>query len=157
MMADVQALVSELRRKLPDFSWEKPEKMVAELQASLEKIPARLSSLLPPKFNEDLVLLEETAREMTRTFRGINDQMTALTADNRDYLKKMTALAEEAGRNQTRLSEILAKLDSPDSSAGKMLLDKEFWNLTKETLDKINEFFTELKKNPKKFFKVSLF
>jgi phospholipid/cholesterol/gamma-HCH transport system substrate-binding protein len=69
----------------------------------------------------------------------------------------LDGLIETAERNQNKLGKVLEKLNSADSSAGKMLQDKEFWEMTKETLDRLNEFLRELKSNPKKYFKFSIF
>ena len=157
MMADTQALFSELRKKLAEFGWEKIERLASQLQAALEKIPARLSSLIPPQFREDLVLLEDTARQIKKTFGKIDEQIPALASESRDFLKKLDGLIETAERNQNQLGKVLEKLNSADSSAGKMLQDKEFWEMTKETLDRLNEFLRELKSNPKKYFKFSIF
>jgi len=157
MMADGQNVLSELRKKLPEIEWEKIEKMAFQLQAALEKIPGQMTSLLPPQFREDLILFADTAREMRKTFKEIDERLASLASENLDFLKKLSGLLETAERNQSQIDQILQKLNSPESSAGKMLQDKEFWEKTRDTLDKINEFLRELKANPKKYFKFSIF
>ena len=157
MMADAQAVFSNLHKRLASGQLEELEGLVSRLENFLENIRPQINVSLPPQFKEDLRMFRETAEEIRKTFVEMGERVPAVETDVRTFMEKMGGLLEIAQRNQTQLEEILKKLSTPDSSAGKFIQDREFWEMTKETLDKLNAFLKDLEKNPKKYFKVSIF
>ena len=157
MMTDAQALFSELRRRLSGNQLDNLDRLVSRLENFMENLHPELSVSLPPQFKDDLKTLRETVEAMRLTFEESGGRVNAMTADIQAFVKKLDGLLELAERNQTQLDKILQKLSTPESSAGKFIQDREFWEMTKDTLEKLNEFLKELKANPKKYFKVSIF
>lgn len=157
MMADAQAVFSDLRKRLAGGQLEDLEGLVSRLENFLENVRPQVNVLLPAQFKDDLRMFRETAQEIRKTFEEGGERIPAVTSDIRAFVERLDGLLEIARRNQTQLEEILKKLSTPESSAGKFIQDKEFWEMTKETLDKLNAFLKDLETNPKKYFKVSIF
>jgi len=64
---------------------------------------------------------------------------------------------ENANRSLAQLAEILRKVNENEGTAGQLVNDKELYNKLVETADAMEALLKEVKENPKKFVKFSIF
>lgn len=157
IMADARSFFYDLRERLSSGRLENIERIALRLEDFIENVRPELSLSLPPQFEDDLRMLRETIKDIRLSFEESGGHITAMTSDVQAFVKKVNGLLEISERNQAQLEKILQQLSTPESSAGKFLQDRELWEMTKKTLENLNEFLRELRTNPKKYFKISIF
>jgi len=157
MMTDVQAVFGELRRRISGDRLDKLAELASKIEGYLANVRPEISVALPPEFKNDLKTLRESVQAMRLALEESGGRVSAMTSDIQAFVKKLDGLLAETERNQAQLDAILKKLNSEDSSAGKLIQDREFWDMTKATLKELDDFLKELRANPKKFVKVAIF
>lgn len=89
--------------------------------------------------------LKETVKEMKETARVINQNNSLART-----IVKMEKTADE-------LLRLLSDIKQGKGSAGKILVDEEFYTSLTETVKEMKDLFSDVKKNPKKYFNIKIF
>jgi len=113
----------------------------------------------------------ELASDLTLTIKSIKssaDQIDAMLAANRSNLdliiRKSPQTVEEIASTMdslqalsTRLNTVANNLSLGKGSAGKLLTNDELHNKLTETVNNLDDLIKDIKANPKKYVKISLF
>lgn len=134
-----------------------------ELTASVRNF-RKTSDELQKAVAENRVALRETMRN----FQVASGTVRSLTTDRETELKKSLrnfATASErlvmlSGRLDTlsgRISSVTAKVDRGDGTLGRLVNDRKLYNDLSAAVDSLRALVADVKRNPKKYLKVSVF
>jgi phospholipid/cholesterol/gamma-HCH transport system substrate-binding protein len=69
----------------------------------------------------------------------------------------LAAMSADLKQTSSKLDAILAKVDSGNGSAAKLLNDPGVYNDTRALLARMDSLLADVKKNPKRYFNVKVF
>jgi phospholipid/cholesterol/gamma-HCH transport system substrate-binding protein len=134
-----------LYNNLKDASWR-----VSEMTAALQSRKSTLGKLM----GDDLLynkLVSATESMETFSYKLNNGQGTL------NRLVEDPELYENLAQASGRISSILQKVESGEGTAGALISDEELAQELKGTIRELKEITADIKKNPKKYFKFSIF
>lgn len=76
---------------------------------------------------------------------------------DREFYDKGIALMDKADRSINALEEITAKVNRGEGTAGKLISDKELYNRLERVITDLDALVKDVKENPKRYMKFSLF
>ncbi|MCF8228826.1 MAG: MlaD family protein [Bacteroidales bacterium] len=141
------------------------------LISSFESIKSTFDNLQNTTYQVDTFLTSESNRlasiinnlnEVTMELRN-NRESIGNTIENFSAISDSLAKADipqtfaSANKSLAELSEILRKINENEGTAGQLVNDKELYNKLVETADAMEALLKEVKENPKKFVKFSIF
>lgn len=156
-MVEVRAALRDFRRTRGEFDWGKLDRTLNLVDKAFTKLSRELSQLDLARVSADMKSALQATQEIRDDIKQSSERIGSLSDDGRAVLAKFGRTLEAADRTQAALDRYLDKLASQTAAGGELLNDREFIANFKETLAEINSFFKEMKKNPKKFFKFSIF
>ena len=94
-------------------------------------------------------------------FAATSKTTRALTADREGQLRQtidsFASTAEKLDRLTGRLDSLTAKVDRGDGTLGKLVNDRKLYTDVTAAVDSLRSLIADVKKNPKRYFKVGLF
>jgi len=115
--------------------------------------------------NEFAVVASEQSRQLTATMTSLRRATSAIdpakvdsTITNfRSASSNLAAMSADLKQTSSKLDAILAKVESGDGSAAKLLNDPGVYNDTRALLQRMDSLLADMKKNPKRYFSVKVF
>ena len=98
----------------------------------------------------------DEVRELNRKLLSKEGTLGNLMADREVYDKGLT-LINRADASLKSLEEVTARLERGEGTAGKLLSDRELYDRLNRTVEDLNLLVKDIKENPKKYVKFSLF
>lgn len=157
MLDEIRRLVAHLEGI---FGTEWSQESFKETIKDLRKLSADLVTLLDR--NKDK--LEKTATDLSYT----SSELKALVERNKEKLQssvdnfttssaKLDTITTTLSSLSVSLKNLTQKIESGEGTFGKLLNDSTLYNDLRKTTNNLDELVTDIKKNPKKYLKVSLF
>jgi phospholipid/cholesterol/gamma-HCH transport system substrate-binding protein len=114
---------------------------------------------------EFAAVASEQSRNLTATMTSLRRATSAIdpakvdsTITNfRTASANMAAMSADLKETSSKLDAILAKVDSGNGSAAKLLNDPGIYNDTRALLARMDSLLADVKKNPKRYFNVKVF
>lgn len=115
--------------------------------------------------NEFAAVASEQSRQLTATLTSLRRATSAIdpakvdsTITNfRTASSNMAAMSADLKQTSSKLEAILAKVESGDGSAGKLLNDPGAYNDMRGLLQRMDSLLADIKKNPKRYINVRIF
>jgi phospholipid/cholesterol/gamma-HCH transport system substrate-binding protein len=115
--------------------------------------------------NEFAAVASEQSKQLTATMTSLRRATSAIdpakvdsTITNfRTASANMAAMSADLKETSSKLDAILAKVDSGNGSAAKLLNDPGIYNDTRALLARMDSLLADVKKNPKRYFNVKVF
>ena len=115
--------------------------------------------------NEFAVVASEQSRQLSATMTSLRRATSAIdpakvdsTITNfRSASANLAAMSTDLKQTTTKLDAILAKVDSGNGSAAKLLNDPGVYNDTRALLARMDSLLADVKRNPKRYFSVKVF
>ncbi len=115
--------------------------------------------------NEFAAVASEQSKQLTATMTSLRRATSAIdpakvdsTITNfRTASANMAAMSADLKQTSSKLDAILAKVDSGNGSAAKLLNDPGVYNDTRALLARMDSLLADVKKNPKRYFNVKVF
>ena len=115
--------------------------------------------------NEFAAVASEQSRQLTATMTALRRATTAIdpakvdsTITNfRTASSNMAAMSADLKATSSKLDAILAKVESGDGSAAKLLNDPGVYNDVRGLLQRMDSLLADIKKNPKRYINVKIF
>jgi phospholipid/cholesterol/gamma-HCH transport system substrate-binding protein len=115
--------------------------------------------------NEFAAVASEQSRQLTATMTALRRATTAIDPAKVDSTivnfraasSNMAAMSEDLKQTSSRLDAILAKVDSGNGSAAKLLNDPGVYNDVRGLLQRMDSLLADIKKNPKRYINVKIF
>ena len=144
----------------------------ADMMPQVEQVVARVDTLIATLnllvSNPNLPLIMQNAEQvtsnlnkskdipqMTTTFNKAGENVVTLT-DNLNQLK-LQATMDSVNAAISSIHEMMAQMQSPDGTLGKMMNDPALYNNLNHTVQSADSLVTDLKKNPKRYVHFSVF
>jgi phospholipid/cholesterol/gamma-HCH transport system substrate-binding protein len=156
-LADLRALASELQLMLSDI---RAEDRLGTTVAAAESATTNLAGILAENRESLRFLIQDfrgTAATLRQALAGPDSALAvAVQGAARTFTRADTTLAslEETAGN---LAVLLSRLEAGGGSLGKLLNDDRLYERADSTLASLNRLLREMKRNPKKYFKLSVF
>jgi phospholipid/cholesterol/gamma-HCH transport system substrate-binding protein len=107
----------------------------------------------------------EQSRQMTLTMQSLRRSAAALDSAKLDSIvtnmqttsANLTALTTDMRTTTTQLNEVLAKLNSGEGTAGKLLTDTLLYSNMKNLVARMDSLTADIKKNPRKYINLEIF
>ena len=114
---------------------------------------------------EFAAVASEQSKQLTATMTALRRATSAIdpakvdsTITNfRSASANLAAMSTDLKQTTTKLDAILAKVDSGNGSAAKLLNDPGIYNDTRALLARMDSLLADVKKNPKRYFNVKVF
>ncbi len=112
---------------------------------------------------DKLVALADKSAQAADDVRELNKKLTSKESTigkllgEREFYDKGMALIERADKSVKAFEDIADRLNRGEGSAGKMLKDKEVYDRLSAMVDNLNLLVKDIKENPKRYVKFSLF
>lgn len=149
------------------------------LSSTVSNVNGILEGIEMERINSTISYLETTVRNIesvSKTIKGKAPEFDAFTQNLLDLSDRLVTLVENAdstvGGIQTTiqtindsdlagaiesLNSLLAKLNDPDGTLGKILNDPSLYNSLDSLLIDVNSLIEKISENPKKYLKISVF
>jgi len=98
----------------------------------------------------------DEVRELNRRLLSKDGTLGRLVAD-REFYDKGLSLINRADTSLRSLEEITARLERGEGTAGKLLSDRELYDRLNRTVEDLDLLVRDIKENPKRYVKFSLF
>jgi phospholipid/cholesterol/gamma-HCH transport system substrate-binding protein len=112
---------------------------------------------------DKLVLLADKSGQAADDVRELNKKLTShdttigkLLGD-REFYDKGMAILEKTDRSVKAFEEIAERVNRGEGSAGKLINEKELYNRLNTMVDSVNDLVKDIKENPKRYLKFSVF
>ncbi len=157
IMVQAQKLLEDLKKPLQ----ENFEPTIKKVRAIIRSIHDLLGTVQNEVANSGV-------RENLDKLGRAADQYAAIAEENRkgikvtveqmnSSLKSMQEALEELKKTSEELRKTLRTLNSGKGSAGRLLNDRKTLDQLDKTLEELNKLIEDIKKNPRKYFKFSIF
>jgi phospholipid/cholesterol/gamma-HCH transport system substrate-binding protein len=115
--------------------------------------------------NEFAAVASEQSRQLTATMTALRRATTAIdpakvdsTITNfRSASANLAAMSTDLKQTTSKLDAIIAKVDSGNGSAAKLLNDPGVYNDVRQLLQRMDSLVADIKKNPKRYINVKVF
>lgn len=139
---------------------ERAEETLKDIQSS----DGTLGRLVRDKALYDkLVALADKSNEAAEDVRQLNRKITSpdgtigkLLGD-REFYDKGLSLMERADSSLKTLETVTARIEKGDGTAGKLVSDRELYDRMNRAVDSLDALVKDIKENPKRYVKFSLF
>ncbi len=157
MLDEIRRLVAHLEGI---FGTEWSQESIRETIKDLRKLSGDLVTLLDR--NKDK--LEKTVTDLSYTSSELKDLVERNKAKLQSSVDNFTSSSARLDTITTTLSSLSVslknltqKIESGEGTFGKLVNDSTLYNDLRKTTKNVDELITDIKKNPKKYLKVSLF
>jgi phospholipid/cholesterol/gamma-HCH transport system substrate-binding protein len=112
---------------------------------------------------DKLVALADKSNQAADDVRQLNKKLTSTDGTigkllgDREFYDKGMALLERADNSLKSLETVTTKLEKGDGTAGKLVSDKELYDRMNRTVESLDALVKDIKENPKRYVKFSLF
>ena len=126
------------------------------------------SKMLISNINTSYSSSEEDVRMIINNIENLTKDLTQLTAENKDQISdsiaKISQLIDQADKTLKEIEATTSKagliadeINEGDGSAQQLLKDKELYDNLKSSAASLDSLLHDIKKDPKKYFKFSVF
>jgi phospholipid/cholesterol/gamma-HCH transport system substrate-binding protein len=130
---------------------------ITQFLGRLDRIAARIEKgegTIPKLINDPSLF--DNLKDAAETLAQVAQEMKEEQGSFR-LLMKNPALYENLNKGSGELTAALEKLNRADGIAGKLVADKDLAEDVKETVKELKGLIKDIKENPKRYFKVSVF
>jgi phospholipid/cholesterol/gamma-HCH transport system substrate-binding protein len=125
------------------------EKMSSKLSAAVEANEADLRAAVGDF---------RSAAKKLNSIASVNEAgVTSSVKDFSEASKRLSTLSEQLSSTAVALDRVVTRLDTGQGTLGKAIADSTLYQEMRETLRNTNELVTDIKKNPKRYLKMSIF
>lgn len=168
LMSLAAGLIDSAREQLERGNIETVVRKASEsfdnMMALVGKLNSKVDRLDIALYNRGAGEIEAVARELQVFARNAGRDAGALTRAGEEGLERFQETLEEVDAALGRLTilsgeirQVTAGLRRGRGTAGALLQDREFFDRLNRTLDELNAFLADIKQNPKKYVKFSIF
>lgn len=151
MMPQVEQVVARVDTLIATLNQLVTNPNLPLIMQNTEQVTANLN-----KSSEELnKLLSKDIPQMTTTFNKAGENVVTLT-ENLNQLK-LQATMDSVNAAISSIHQMMAQVQSPDGTLGKMMNDPALYNNLNRTVQSADSLVTDLKNNPKRYVHFSVF
>jgi len=124
--------------------------LIRTVNRSLEKVDIDM-------YNRQIATVGEAGKELRNFLQEAKIDTHQLVTDSRLTLEKIDNAIAQLTDTSREIKTISQKINEGQGTAGELLHSKELINNINQTIKELNQFLTDIKKNPKKYVRFSIF
>jgi len=127
---------------------------------SMEKAATKLSATVEANEGDLRAAVADFrgAAQKLNSIASVNEEgVTSSVTDFAEASKRLSTLSERLSTTAVALDRVVTRLDNGQGTLGKAIADSTLYEEMRETLRNTNELVTDIKKNPKRYLKMSIF
>jgi len=161
MMTVAQNILNEIKKKIDEGNWEARLRTLGDsldrLHAILETGEKKLRQFDVASVNQQVKALGELMAEIKDAGVDLRREMAETGRNGRDSLAKVDRAAEQTAELAARLDGIAGKNDRGEGSIGTLVNDGTVVADLQAAVRELQTLLASISKNPKKYFKFSIF
>lgn len=161
MVSLAQNILEEIRAKIAAGDWDARLRTLGDsldkFHGLLETGERKLEALDIASLNRDLNALGDLASELRSAGAEFRREVAETGRAGRESLGKIDEAVVRAGALAARLDGIAGKLERGEGSAGALINDRAVIEDVQATLRELQTLLQNISRNPKKYFKFSIF
>ena len=112
---------------------------------------------------DKLVALADKSAQAADDVRELNKKLTSRDTTigkllgDREFYDKGMALLDQADKSVKAFEEIANRVNRGEGTAGKLVSDQELYLRLNSMVDRVNDLVKDIKENPKRYLKISIF
>jgi len=154
---DAREVMDGLRAALERVRWEELEAALDVWTETWKALERRVEVLDLTEARQSLNRLAVAAETLQRSMDENFGKLESAAGDSRRLMSRLEEGLALAAERQARVDRLLERLEERDSVLGRAMDSPEFLKLLQDTLAGVRDFLADLEKNPRKYFKVTLF
>ncbi len=157
MIAQVKRLVDNLQANVGSPS---SQSSLKKSIINLEKATVDLANLLEankPKINQTVSDLSYSSKELKEVVLTNKDKLNETLENFNQASERFNQITTSLDSISISLKNLTRKIDSGEGSLGQLVNDRELYDQIKKTSQTLDELIQDIKKNPKKYFKLEIF
>lgn len=131
-------------------------KAVGNLAVITEDLKEALSRSMP-RFEEGVDSFSKSANRVDRLLVRNEEKIDSMLGRMERTSRGLPELVENIADVTESMSEILALLESDESTMGALMNDRKLLDRLERTIESLDELVTDIKANPKRYLKVEVF
>ncbi len=161
MVSLAQNILEEIRAKIAGGDWDVRLRTLGDsldkLHGLLVKGERKIDELDIASLNRDLKALGDLTAELRTAGADFRRELAETGRAGRESLGKIDGAVEQAGALAARLDGIAGKIERGEGSAGALVNDRAVVEDVRATLKELQTLLGNISRNPKKYFKFSIF
>ncbi len=152
-------LATRLDSLLAKFDDRQQEQLLHTLN-NTEALTGEMADLLKQnrqQFHQSIKDFSSTVAELNKALSGRGEELGLLIDNTSKASARLDSTLLSLDRTTGRFEELIERVESGDGTAGKLLSDEELYNELVATLRQAQDLLADVKKNPRRYFKVSIF
>lgn len=146
-----QAILGGFRTQLIDSGGVRE---MRQMMVTMNRVASQLSAVVAAQSRQlDMTLASVRSRVASIDSIKVDSAVTALQHASANF----EAISAEFKATSTKLNAMLAKVDSGQGSAGKLLNDEKLYTNMLSLVSRVDSVIIDLKKNPKRYINLSIF
>ncbi len=147
------------------------DEVLSKVSASMDGVldtvhtmKAQIDRLDVAMYNRQVLSLGEASDELKSFMKAAGQDTRRVAQESRDSLERFNRTLEAVdsaidrlGRLSAEVGSVAQRLNRGEGTAGQLLQNREFFERLNQTLVELNAFLADIKKNPKKYVKFSIF
>jgi phospholipid/cholesterol/gamma-HCH transport system substrate-binding protein len=156
-MAELKAALKDLAPARGEFDWNRLGRTLDLVEKTFGTLERELSRMDLGRVSAELKDAVQAAREIRDDIRQSSERFGELSEQGRSALARFEQALDSAERTQAAFDRYLSRVTAESERAANLMNDREFAATFKSVLSQLDDFLRDLKKNPKKYFRFSLF
>ncbi len=153
----LNTIKERIKKKNFDDKIAKVSRSLDLLHDALVKINTRIDKVNVSEYNKQIKKIGEAGDNLTLFLKDARKELKVTTEKGRESMNKVDKLVENLSSLTKKLDEISGKLNNGKGSAGKLLNDEKYIENLNKTIEELKSLIVDIKKNPKKYVKLSIF
>jgi phospholipid/cholesterol/gamma-HCH transport system substrate-binding protein len=161
IMIVAQSVLSSLKTKIEGNDLDVKLRKVGEsldlLHSALAKLNVRLDQFDVPEYSKELQTVGETGRRLQEFLDATQPDIVQITSQGKTALTKMNRALDDFASLAQKLDSIAQKINAGQGSAGELINNRAYVDDLARTVGELQLLITDIRKNPGKYFKISVF
>lgn len=156
-----QGILDEIKRKIATGDWDVKLRTLGDsldkFHSLLEKSNQKLGQIDIATFNRNVQAFGDLTADLKTVSADLKREVTETGQAGRDGLAKVDRAVEQISSLTAKLDEIAGKIGRGEGSVGALVKDPTLVADLQSTLKELRTLVANISKNPKKYFKFSIF
>lgn len=161
VMIMAQSVLTSMKKKIEGNDIDAKLKQVGEsldmLHSVLGKLDTKLDQLNVAEYTRSIKTVGETGQRIQEFLNATQPEVVEVTREGKQALGKMNGALDSFSSLAQKLDTIALKVNSGQGTAGELVNNREYITDLARTVSEIQKLIEDIRKDPRKYFKFSVF
>ena len=158
IMLEIKRVLSQIRRPIEERNVELWLDRIEEMINNVAMVTNNLrKEIVGLKLKESVNNVGEAGKEVSKLVKNTSPQLKQTLEELQRQLKNLDQTLKQMHATFARTEEVLKNVQEGKGSVGRIYRDDELVKRLEKTLQELENLIQDIKKNPKKYFKFSIF